>query len=97
MPMENAVAVAAPPGTSLPTVFPLSCAQPTTNQLCSCNATRLSCHSQTKLPASASSASAVQYQVSPLSDRHDEKTATRLGSSMYSETAPTRTSYAGRA
>ncbi len=64
-----------------PTALPLSCAQATANQLFSCNAIRFSAQSDAKLPASVSSASAVQYQLSWVSDRQEENTATKLGRS----------------
>jgi len=82
MPIAKAVAVAPPPGTILPTVFPLSCALATVNQLLTCKAIRLSSQRQMKLPTSLTSASAAQYHVSLLSDRHEEKTAARLGGRM---------------
>jgi hypothetical protein len=77
----NAVAVAPPPGRILPTALPPSCADATTNQLRSCSATRLSSQRQMKLAASAATARAAQYHVRWVSERHDEKTPTRLGKS----------------
>ena len=81
MPTENAVAVAPPPGTTLPTAFPASCAYATTSQLLMCIAMRFSSQNSTRLPASPTSASTAQYQVSRSSDRDEEKTAARLGKS----------------
>jgi hypothetical protein len=97
IPTANAVAVAAPPGTIRPTLFPVSCAHATANQSFSCSAIRLSPHSDTKLAASLNSASPVQYQSRWESDRQEEKTAIRLGSSRYSETPATSSSSPGRA
>src|SRR5262249_1097366 len=77
----KAVAAAPPPGTILPTALPASCEEPTTNQLFSCKAIRLSSQRQTKLAASATTASRAQYHVRCASDLHEEKTSTRLGSS----------------
>jgi hypothetical protein len=81
MPIENALAVAAPPGRILPTAFPASCEHETVNQLFTWSAIRSSCHKQTKLPVSLRSARAAQYHVRWESDRQEPKTAVRLGSS----------------
>src|SRR5215218_7725523 len=97
MPTLTAVAVAPPPGRILPAAFPASCVQATVNQLLTCKAMRSSSHRQIRLPASLSGASAAQYHVSCVSDRHDEKTATRLGSNRYSETPVTSSTSPGRA
>jgi hypothetical protein len=64
LPAATAAAVAAPPGTIRPTLFPLSWAQATVNQLLTWREIRLSSHRQTKLAASLSSARPVQYQFS---------------------------------
>src|SRR6266540_4963137 len=75
----NAVAVAPPPGTTLPTAFPASCTEATTNQLFTRSATRSSSQSEAKHAPSLASASAAQYHVRWPRDRQEEKTATRLG------------------
>jgi hypothetical protein len=54
--------VAAPPGTIRPTLFPLSCAPATANQLLSWREIRSSSHRQMKLAASLTNATPVQYQ-----------------------------------
>jgi len=91
----KAVAVAPPPGRIRPTAFLLSCAAATGNQVRVCSAIRSSSQRQTKLAASATSASTVQYQTRCVSDRHEEKTASRLGSTTYSETPVTRANNPG--
>ena len=81
IPTANALAVAPPPGTIRPNAFPLSCAHATANQFVVRSATRSSFQSETKLAISASSASPAQYQLRCASDRQEEKTEMRLGSS----------------
>jgi hypothetical protein len=88
----KAVAVAPPPGTILPTAFPASCEEATTNQLFTWSARRSSCHKRMKLAASAMSAASVQYQMRCRSECHDERTTVRLGSNTYNETPEIRTS-----
>ncbi|PWU19417.1 MAG: hypothetical protein C5B48_13585 [Candidatus Rokuibacteriota bacterium] len=76
----TAVAVAAPPGRIRPAALPLSCAAATGNQALVPSAIRSSSQRQAMLAASAASAAAANAQSRCVSDRHEPKTASRLGS-----------------
>src|SRR5262249_17337207 len=89
MPTLTAVAVAPPPGPTRPTAFPLSWEDATGNHAFVLRAIRFSCQMETKLAASARTAGPAQYHDSCDSERHEAKTATRLGSRKYSERPPT--------
>ena len=84
--------MAPPPGTIRPTAFPLNCAAATGNQARVCSAIRSSCHSQRKLAISHATTRTAKYQSRCISERHDEKTAIRLGKNRYSDAPATASS-----
>ncbi len=77
----KAVAVAPPPGRIRPTAFPLSCAAATGNQARVFRAIRSSPQTLTTLAVVQTRTRIANGQARCVSDRHEAKTASRLGSS----------------